>query len=191
VSRHGIEAAVERLHEAVHPAALEALGEPVPRFEDLRASDAHVHGSDHHESRQSLRVLHRIGDGGMGTHRVPPQDERAVSDLLPDHGLDVGDQIRIDVAGRRVGAAVPPSVVGDLAIPAPRQHLRAVDDVAAGGGDSVKEHDRGPVADRLAGKHSSGPLHGELHRLDRGHDGQAGACDRTRSSESRSESTSR
>ncbi len=99
----------------------------------------------------------------------PASTTGPVAHLGVEHRLQVGRQLGVRVAAVRRGGIGPPvaaRVVGDLAIPAPSEDLRAMDHVAAGGGDAVEQRDRRAVPDRLTGQPLILPLDRELRRLD-------------------------
>ena len=98
-------------------------------------------------------MAQRVGDRGVGAHRVAGEEEAALPHLGRDDPLEVGDQRRVSITlpGRGgIGLAVAAGVVGDDPVAGALQRPRAVDDVAAGRGDAVAEDDRRPLPGRLA-----------------------------------------
>ena len=96
-------------------------------------------------------MAQRVGDGGVRAHRVTAEQEALLPHLGGDDPLEVGDQRRVSITLPRrggVGLAVAARVVGDDPVAGPLQRPRAVDDVAAAGGEAVAEDDRGPLPAR-------------------------------------------
>ena len=139
-----------------------------------------------------------VGDGGVRAHGVAGEHGTRGAQLGGEHRVEVGYELGVGVAALRgsgVGLPVAAGVVGDLAMALARENLRAVDDVAAGGGDPVKQHDRRSGADPLSGQslavsldREPGWLDGARH--DRPARPQAGGSARARSSECFRSSTS-
>ena len=105
----------------------------------------------------------------MSAHRVARENHGPVAHLGGEHGVQIGHQLGERVAAIRcggIGLPVAAGVVGDLAIPAPSENLRAMDHVAAGGRDAVEQRDRRAVPDRLTGQPLTLPLDREGRRLD-------------------------
>ena len=72
----------------------------------------------------------------MGAHRVARENHGPVAHLGGEHGVQVSHQLGERVSAVLWGGIGPPvaaRVVGDLAIPAASEDLRAMDHVAAGG----------------------------------------------------------
>jgi hypothetical protein len=186
---------VQGRHEPVDAAPLQSVGEPVPGGERSLVHEAHVDGADHDEACHPAGMLDRVGDGRMGAHRVAPEDDGPALRMGFHNGVEVRDELRVGVpaAGwRGIGAPVPASVVGDLAVAGASQRFRAVDHIAAGRGDPVEKRDRRALSDRLSRQGQTRPLDRELRGLERRHlAGQVGAPARALSSAVPRASTSR
>ena len=69
---------------------------------------------------------------------------------LVEHRLEVAHQVRVLVARPGLRLAVPARVVGDQPVAALHERPRPLDDVPPGGRQPVDQHDRRPLAERLA-----------------------------------------
>src|SRR3954471_12835348 len=104
-------------------------------------------------------MLEGIGDGGVGAHRVAREAETALSDLILDHRLQVGDELRVYITRSRgsslpyrgrIGLPVAARVVGNHRVPGALQDTGPMNHRDARRRDPMAEDDRRPLPRPLA-----------------------------------------
>jgi hypothetical protein len=142
------------IEEAVHAAALEAVGKPQPagHLVAVRARAALVRRGDLDQRGDPLRPRKRERHRGVGAHRRAA-DRGPVGAEVVEHRAQVLDEVAVLV--RRAvrgggGLAVAAGVERGQPVTRAREPLGPHDGVVARRGQAVHQHHVGPFADGLA-----------------------------------------